>query len=467
MLQVCHAFRETFQHRIAWITILKAFRDKKCGPLACPAHDDLSTRSLDNLKDLAVLALRVKRGFRSHPLPLDQDVRPPIFTLTTKSSFQCSGDDFLLGLIPGTDFGLFVARSSVSCWDIVEGRQISSLDLGLGIEHHLVASETRICEAAGRWLTVIQTDREDGYAMMSFIITGRGTDIRPFSLDFHSIIVLAVDHNESLECPVISVVCRRDDIPEMPLCRIALNPGMLCIISHAGEFLSIAAINLESGREHNISTDIVFNEGIASIQFIEEELHFFINMDDHHAFYHFPRKFFPFADNPTPYSHLADHSKRLIMRNPEISHHLRESSFSWSSKTLVEFMARSSEDLSSVSVLFLEYEMSPENLQTSHANFGLSTDLFYDGASFSISAPSNVMIFDLIDLRKTQDRQRTYYLLQYENCKKAHSTPSFVELQFPAEAENVVDGASFEINAEKGEIVVAIGNKVLRLSYLP
>ncbi|KAJ7592611.1 hypothetical protein C8J56DRAFT_1126967 [Mycena floridula] len=451
--QVCRAFRETFQHRIAWITILKAFRERKCGPLACPAHDDLSTRNLENLKDLAVLALRVQRGFRSDSVQMESQYRPPILTLTAKPpSFHCSGDVVLLGLIPGTDFGLFMNETNITCWNIVKGKQMSSIEFGISTEDFLT-SETGICEAPGRWLTAI-----DGHDESS---------------DIYTVIVLAVDHNESFECPVVSVACRGDTMSTSRPLSVALNPGMVASVSRntTTGLLSILAINLISGREHRISTDIYKHDGMVVAQFVDEELYMFNNTDDHHAFYHFPRQFFPYFDILTPLAHLGNGMKGFITRS-QIIHGLQSERAS-SSNTIVELVGVPDGDLSPASVLFLEYEMGPATIQTKHSRFDLPTDLLHDQFSFLLSAPSNAVVFDLIDPRKEEGHQRTYYLLRFENKQGAGSRPSLAELKFPAEVERELsqdfDDISLEINADKGEIVVLFGeeNKVLRLSYLP
>ncbi|KAJ7589634.1 hypothetical protein C8J56DRAFT_36704 [Mycena floridula] len=449
--RVCRAFRQTFQDRITWITMLKAYRDRNCGPLDCPAHDDLSTRSLDDLKHLANLALRVQRGIGSYPLQKDNQDLPILALTAMPPTFRCPTDEFVLGLIPGTDFGLIMSPTRVSCWDMVRGNPISSVELGLG--ERFVPSETGICEAAGRWLTVLESDKEN-------------------TNDVHSVIVLAVNHGVNFDSPVISVAFRRNDIPCEPS-EVALNSEMLAIIiptQDANPVISILAFDFLSGREHTISTNIdILRDGLFVAQFIEDVLYIIENADDHHAFYHLPRQFFPYADNSTPCAHLDDSSKQIMPRNPEVTrtlHRICESFVISPVNIIVEAIETWDRY---ISVLLNEYEMGPK-IQARHVCITLPPNLVYDYESESVMiyASWKTMVFYLLDTNKEEGKQGTYYLMQYDS-QKLSPNHSFVELQFPAEIKpqgiNVID---IEINAGKGEILVAIeqeNNVLSRLSY--
>ncbi|KAJ7589594.1 hypothetical protein C8J56DRAFT_36006 [Mycena floridula] len=437
--QVCRSFRQIFQQRIIWITILKAYRDRKCGPLDCPMHDDLSTRSLDNLKDLAVLALRIQRSFRSHPIQPDES--PPVLSLKTKPSspaFQYFPDGFFVGPILGTGLGIFISPNKASCWDMYKGKPVSSVELS-GVSDDFVPIDTGICEASGRWLAgIAKVDHESNN---------------------HSVLVLAVDHNESFESPVISLVWRRDDILTKPL-KVVLDPEMVAIVTNAKSRLSILAINLLSGREHRISTDIgVHEDFLVLAKFVDEDLHMFITTTKNRVVYHLERRFFPYTDILSPLSHLSDDSKHVIARPDEVPviNSIFDGFWSFRSNTILEL----SETLrDGDSLLFLDYEFA--TLEASYLCTTLPSYLLYDLDPIRTYSPWNVVVVGLLDTRKEEDEEKTLYLLQWEMpCPNF----SWAELRFPADVD--LTDMDLVIDAGKGEIIIVTEeNRVLRLSYL-
>ncbi|KAJ7589121.1 hypothetical protein C8J56DRAFT_937796 [Mycena floridula] len=452
--QVCRAFWQIFQNRITWITILKAYRSRKCGPLDCPMHDDFSTRSLENLKGLAIRALRVQKSLRSHPLKEGETNSPQILTLTMdlpSTPFQFPQDQYLIALIPGTDFGLFMSATTACCWDIVEGKSITSVKFGeIGDEFFLFSQAgIVVCEASERWLIAIETNH-------------------PERVDTRCLVILAVDHSATFDSPVISVAMRRDDIARPHPLTFTFVLTMFAVVCKVDSFLSILAINPVSGREHTISTNIVaLPADTVLVEFMEDDgLQLFVNTLENHTVYYLPRKFFPYDDNLTPSMEFTNpESRHLIPRSTEIQQSISQGNISDSvliyrspAHIIMELVESADDGPSPVFLLLSRYISGTESMEY-YSQIKLPAFLLHDDSTFMYHSPAwNVFVLELSDTRREEGERNSYFLLQYEG-----QTVSLLQLQFPVG----LDLLDIFVNAERGElIVVTEEGKLVHLSYL-
>ncbi|KAJ7589622.1 hypothetical protein C8J56DRAFT_1049262 [Mycena floridula] len=198
-------------------------------------------------------------------------------------------------------------------------------------------------------------------------------------MEMHCVIVLAVD-TIGFESPKISVACRRNALPQEPF-AVALNAEMVAIVTGMNSVISILAINLLSGQELTISTDItaLAEDHRVLVQFIDRELHMFVSSDESQAFYQISRQFFPYTDNPTPRRHLADDSRHLVGRPGQI---------------------QPIPGKEPIAVLFLDYKMQTSKIQINLFYIDFPPEIVYDNNSVMVYSPWNVMAIRLLDTSK-------------------------------------------------------------------
>ncbi|KAF7325288.1 F-box domain-containing protein [Mycena venus] len=105
LLLTCSAMYGLSHERSFWISILQTTRNKY--PIACPLHDDLSKYTLEALKGLIVLWMKLRNNWNQ---PRPQTVRPMTFA-------RLPAPARILLNVQGTDILVLNMEGKIFCWD--------------------------------------------------------------------------------------------------------------------------------------------------------------------------------------------------------------------------------------------------------------------------------------------------------------------------------------------------------------
>ncbi|KAJ7596364.1 hypothetical protein C8J56DRAFT_1040612 [Mycena floridula] len=433
--QVCRAFRLVSEERIFWITLLKAHFSSKAGPLACPAHEDLATLSLDCLKSLAFRAMKVKNSFQ-----IAHDADSPVLHLQMVPGpiFQGPPDSHMLAFVPATDFLLFTNATGVSCWNMRTGIEVSFLQLGCLF---LRSGEESDCDETGRFLVMAKRKQEDS------------------SLPLHSVVIIAVDCRD-IKCPLLSVAYRNDNTPEPDL--MSLTTSMWSFIPFGPFPILCTVVNLKSGREHTVSTDIS-PDFVIMVDLRDDQLQILVLYEGSLQMHHVPREFLPFDDNLQPSTILASKDSLVWTEQGYYNHeliHIHSSLYIPEWQTVMSLM-KSVQTEEPLCLSFVQKKAQqikrwnidlPENVEFIRPVCGLGT--------------SSPWYTTLIALLPKDQPQLVYYLLRFD--PENPTITAFQLVCFPCDVDLggfTVD--DFEFDEGKGELILIKEDcQAFRLSYL-